>query len=227
MAVSIITPLFNRWDLTSKFIASVVPYLREDDELIIVDNASTDGTFSNLSRWQTDKKLIIRRSMENTGFGEGNNIGADLATKDVLIFISNDVVVSGDFIRPVERFLSENPKYLVGHRLVDWSTGWNDCFDVTEKIGPIHYLQGYFMGMTRFAFHSVGGFDRHIFIDFDDLDLSYRMKNAGYILMGLPDLPVSHIESGQSFSGLSEQRMNYTLRSMKRFMDKYGFKKVK
>lgn len=228
MAVSIITPVFNRWDLSEKFVASVIPYLREGDELIIVDNASTDGTMSKMLEIASkNKKIKYVRSPENVGFGEGNNLGANLAKNDILIFISNDVVVSGDFITATDEMISKNGKCFVGHRMIDWDSGWNTIWSINETIGPIPYLQGYYLAMQKRHFWLIGGFDRLMFLDYDDLDLCFRAVAAGYELISLPDLPISHKESGSSVGGLSEARTNITMKSLKRFGEKYNFVRIK
>lgn len=239
---SIIVPVFNRWDLTKKFINSTLPYLAEDDELIIVDNASTDETWCELNKLaivgsqNSDVHLKIYHSEINTGFGEGNNLGADIATKEHLIFISNDVVVNGDFIRATESMLRDGidgdgstfERVFVGHRLINWDSGWNSIWRYKGKIiPPIAYLQGYYMAISKLAFYLVGGFDRHMFIDYEDLDLAFRLQQAGYRMIEIPSLPIDHTSSGNTFGQLNTPRGQLTEQSLRRFGKKYNFERTK
>ena len=82
MTIAVIIPTYNRLELTQNCLASIA---RHDpvDEVIVVDNGSTDGT----------ERLATHSLKINTGFATACNIGARHATADHLIFLNNDTIV--------------------------------------------------------------------------------------------------------------------------------------
>lgn len=228
MSLSIITPVYNRADLTQKFASRIIPLLRPEDELIIVDNASSDNTLEVLSQirkvYRTDKLTIISNN-KNYGFGTGNDIGVLNSKNDNILFLSNDVEILGNIITPIDEFLIDHPNRACGAKLITVGTGWNDIFiDHSGKdVGIIPYIEGYCLALTRQAYNMVGGFWREIFIDYEDLMISYKLHLAGIGLAQI-NLPVMH-HLGGSFGGLSKTRLEYTLDSQVKFMRFFGFTK--
>jgi N-acetylglucosaminyl-diphospho-decaprenol L-rhamnosyltransferase len=222
MLNSIITPVFNRSDLTVEFIRAVAPLLGEYDELIIIDNASTDNTetaVKMLSLNYPKSNIIYHKNDTNVGFGNGNNVGVSISRGENLIFISNDVNVYGDFIRPIQMYLREHPNDAVGARCITFETGWNNIWN---EIALIPYLEGWNIALKKRNFEMVGGFDPNIFIDYEDIMLSFQLHMAGIGLAQLA-LPIFHPMPGSSFKGLSEERIKYTMRSIEYFGNKWGF----
>ena len=124
--LSIITPVFGKSDLTANFVRQISGWLRPDDELIIIDNNSPDNTLSTLNILKkTSPKLNLKifSHSQNVGFGGANNIGANLAVNNKLLFISNDVEILGDVVTSVDNYLEEYPRRAVGPRLLNYNTG--------------------------------------------------------------------------------------------------------
>lgn len=222
MRASVIVPVFNRFDLTAHFIMCCYPRLSSEDELIIIDNASTDETLDKMIQVVDGNKENLRyyRNTENVGFGEGNNIGARVAKGRYLIFTSNDVEIHGDFITPTVQALQDD-FVAVGPQVIRYPTGWNDIW---EGVPPIHYIVGWYMAMSRFNFVQAGQFDKDMFLDYEDLDLSYRLQKNGIRLQELK-LPVAHVHTGQSTGALPQPRVEYTNRSVEVFGRKNNFKR--
>ncbi|MHC4413489.1 MAG: glycosyltransferase family 2 protein, partial [Planctomycetota bacterium] len=128
--ISIITPVWNRSDLTNRWLYQNWAFYAGHTgiEWIIVDNGSTDETTKSLCDWHDvmGDKLKTLSLTANIGFGPGNNLGAEVADGDILAFISNDVQVLGDYITPIEMSLSsDREKFLYGPEVWDNNTGWN------------------------------------------------------------------------------------------------------
>lgn len=219
--ISIITPVFGKSQITSEFIQGIAPYMKDDDELIIVDNNSPDNTLAvlGIAKKSFPINIQILSNSKNLGFGTANNLGASLAKNNKLLFISNDVKVVGDILSTVILALDANPRDAIGPRLIDINTGWNTF----NEVGVIPYLEGFCFAMRKEVFNMVGGFDENIFIDMEDLDLCFRLHLAGIGLRSVA-LPVMH-ELGGSFSSLPSPRLDYTLQSQAYFLKKWGFTK--
>ena len=110
--VSIIILSYNDKELIKQCLASLRKWIKDGEraELIVVDNASTDGSVEYL-RGLNDVVLI--ESKENLGFTGGNNLGISYALDhgaDYIMLLNNDVVVKDAFWRPLVKFLEENNK---------------------------------------------------------------------------------------------------------------------
>jgi GT2 family glycosyltransferase len=88
-------------------------------EVIVVDNASTDGSVAAVaSRWPEDTRVRIVRNGTNLGFGTGCNRGAAIATGDVVLFLNPDCAVAPDTLERLRA--ASNPAIgLLGVDIVD------------------------------------------------------------------------------------------------------------
>jgi GT2 family glycosyltransferase len=224
--LSVITPVWNRSDLTARWLsqnwhqyAASILGGNEDAEWIIIDNGSTDGTKEILAHWKTSfrGRLKIVSLEENTGFGPANNRGAEIAKGDILAFISNDVQVIGDYITPIEvAYRYDQGKVLFGPEIWPNDTGWN-----TFDLGTIPYVAGWCVIVEAALWGPLCRWDeRFIPCDYEDIDLSYQVVRDGGHLTKL-SLPLKH-DSGKSAEALPGGRLAVTLANQKRFMQKWG-----
>lgn len=89
-SLSIITISYNSEDFIEKFLTSIIRYKPKQSEIIILDNASTDGTVEIIKKFP-EIKLI--RSKENLGFSKGNNLAAKEASGEYLFFLNPDTEI--------------------------------------------------------------------------------------------------------------------------------------
>jgi GT2 family glycosyltransferase len=83
--------------------------------------------------------------------------------------------------------------------------------------GPVDAVNGAFMLMRRSAFEEMGGFDEGYWMYMEDLDLSYRLAQAGYVSWFEPDAVVTHVKAGTT-GGERSPRLNWAFhRGMARF----------
>lgn len=215
--VSVIVPVWNQSNLTHQFLFRNWQLYQQKPEIefVIVNNGSTDNTLKVLEQWQAimGKRLVIANLPDNIGFGPGNNWGAEIAKSLILIFISNDVLIKGDYIMPIKDTITKDALY--GAELLDYDTGWNKFGDVL-----IPYLTGWCVACTCKTWHKLGGFDERYFpCDYEDIDLSYTAQQKGIELRPL-SLPLQHI-SGQSAIALEGGREKVTLRNQALFKEKW------
>lgn len=191
MKYSIIALSYNHWEQTHQFLMDVHEKIHGDYEIIIVDNNSEKECFKGLEWWKKVKSfpLNVVYSDENLGFGGGNNLGADVAKGEFIIFTQPDVRIYYNFL---EYFEQEN-RYrclttLFGARIIDWDSGWN-TFNVVGKRYMFPYLEGFFLGCRKDFWNQVGGFDEIYYpIDFEDVDLSTKVVFNGGTLVCLPEI---------------------------------------
>ncbi len=105
-----------------KYVIECLGSLREHcrgvfDEVIVVDNASTDGTPELIAQQFPEFKLIC--NSENLGFAKANNIGITQSSGDYVCLVNSDVKFTGDCLSPMLKFLSENPEVgMVGPKML-------------------------------------------------------------------------------------------------------------
>jgi GT2 family glycosyltransferase len=108
--LSIIIVSYNTKDVTKECLASVKKYYGEElkkgsYELIVVDNASSDGTPEELEK---DKDIKLIKSKENLGFSKGNNLGIKEAKGRYILFLNSDTVVNKDTLSVMVSFMEKN-----------------------------------------------------------------------------------------------------------------------
>jgi len=188
-------------------------------EVIVVDNASTDGSGQMVKSNFPRVKLI--ENPENYGFTKGNNIGIKSSTGKYLLLLNSDTTVLPDTFKTMLDFMERNPKVGVATCRVEFPDGtldpachrgfptpWNafTYFSRLEKLFPktklfggyhlgwkdlnkIHEIDtptGAFYLIRRRVIEKVGILDERYFMYAEDIDLSYRVKNAGWKIMFVP-----------------------------------------
>jgi len=218
---SVIVPVWNKSRLTDSFLSQHMMFttlFNTTHELIIVDNGSTDDTQAVLEKWK-DRNLFqfrVIRSLENLGFGGGNNLGVSKSNGDVLIFTQNDIRITGNYIDTLYNFAMERKQSLCGPSLYKFDTGWNNF---QGEVVP--YVEGWCLACYRETWLEIGGFDESYYpCDFEDVDLSQAFLRAGKTLESV-NVPLSHI--GHGTAGVSQAREAITKRHREKFAGKWGY----
>jgi hypothetical protein len=163
--------------------------------------------------------LKLERSEENLGFGPAFNRAASRSRGKILVLLSNDVKILGNFIRPLPDLVGRvGLKYtVICHQQIDYGAGWN-VFGA-EKIT---YPAGYFLAMEREAWKRLGGFDeRFVPHDYEDVDLGMKiMKDANIDLKAASFLPLQHMVA--QTIGFNSERYENTVKMRALFAEKWG-----
>ena len=223
--VSIVIPVYNKWVFTYKCLYSLWAS-RESIlmEVIVVDNCSTDET-SMLT--MSFKNVKVYRSEENLGFLKASNLGAQMASGKYLLFLNNDVLVThgllGTMIDLVE---NDNRVGIVGAKLIypDGSLQeaggivWDDPDNIALNFGrynsparweynyvkEVDYCSGACLLIKKKLFFDVGLFDElYAPAYFEDTDLAFKIRDAGYKVMYQPAANAIHFEGTTAGSDLS------------------------
>lgn len=105
--VSVIIVNYNAGDCLRDCVSSA---LGQVDEVIVVDNDSTDGSVAQLEAvFADDQRLTVIRNRENLGFAAACNIGAKVSTGKSLLFLNPDCVLAPDSVNRLVRVLDEYP----------------------------------------------------------------------------------------------------------------------
>lgn len=213
--VSVVVPVYNTPHLVQKFWDAFTH--KEELEFIFVDNGSELPTCTALRQLrEAHPQVHVVRNANNLGFGPANNIGAEHAAGDVLVFTQLDVVIGGE-LHSVCQHVKEDVLY--GVRMLAGDTGWNNF---GGRVIP--YLEGFFLASTRSTWGKIGGFDPIYYpADFEDIDLSFTATKKGIRLQMLVGVKAEHNHPGTAgWAQRSESREVVTRRNRELFRQKWS-----
>lgn len=212
---SVVVVTYNSLRTLEGCIESVLRTMGPNDELIVVDNASTDGTAEVLHGLKgADRRLKVALNRENLGFSAGSNAGLRIATGEYLVLLNPDTIVTPGWLTrmkqpfqdptvgavgPTADYVAGLQKYQLylpstahaGHtpdQLATLLAARNAGRTVETKL-----LIGFCLMAPRRVWEDVGLLDEELFLGNDDLDLSWRLRLAGYRLVVATDAFVHHI----------------------------------
>ena len=221
--VSVIIPVFNQLPFTHACLASLQTIQeRPPFEVIIVDDCSTDSTRELVPEI---RGIIYLRNETNSGFIASCNRGAEKARGKYLFFLNNDTIVKDGWLSALMDTFAEEPRAgVVGSKLVYpdarlqeaggiiWrdASGWNlGKSDDPEKpeynyLREVDYCSAAALMIPKSLFQSVGGFDsRYAPAYYEDTDLSFKVRRAGYKVLYQPLSEVIHYEGATGGTDLA------------------------
>jgi len=214
--IAVIVVNFNSGDMLSQCLRAVYSQSLRPARVIIVDNASTDGSVDIAEILFPDFEFI--RLDRNTGFAAANNHAAYLAADfEWLALLNPDAYAAPDWLESMIvaacknpdfnvfgscMFISNSPSRLDGVGDIYHASGlaWREghghrvakgSIESREIFSPCAAAALY----RREAFTSVGGLDQDFFCYFEDVDLGFRLRLAGHRCLLVPDAVAYHVGS--------------------------------
>ncbi|MFJ5964372.1 glycosyltransferase [Bacillus sp. NPDC093026] len=236
---SIVMLTYNELHLTKKCIDSIKQHTpSEQYELIIVDNASTDGTKEYIRELED---VIVIENEENQGFAKGCNQGAKRATGDSILFLNNDTMVTENWLPPLIEALFDSDRigmvgpvsnYVSGPQMVQPSYTDVDQLPSFAKEYTaarkgqrtyVHRLVGFCLLVKRELIEDVGLFDeRFVYGSFEDDDLCLRSLLKGYQLQIVHDSFVHHHGHATFHANQDTNISTLFAENRHRFLEKWG-----
>jgi GT2 family glycosyltransferase len=225
MDVSVIIVNFNTKDLTINCIQSIYDQTEQVDyEIIVVDNASIDGSVAAIKN--KFPKVILLESPENLGFGKANNLAARTAKGEFLFFLNSDTLLLNNAIK-----IFCDAYYTLGDQTgcmgtILWNTNHEPIHSfgifptcgqviggnirgrylkIQEKIFSIDsctfpltvdYITGADLFVPASLFKSVGQFDESFFMYFEETDLQKRIVKLGLKNRMIDEAHIVHLAGG-------------------------------
>lgn len=208
---SIIIPTFNQLEFLKECIESIFQYTHEPFELIIIDNASEDGTAEFL---KSAHRLRFRINQHNLGFAGAVNQGLMMAKGTTLLILNNDAVVTSNWLSNLHTCLRSNPQfgivgpvtnYISGDQLIDVSytnitemQQFSQLYNQsdTRRWSVTNRLTGFCMLLRRKDFIRLGYFDEGFEIgNCEDDDYGLRARLLGMQLVIAKDTFIHHYGS--------------------------------
>lgn len=223
---------WNGYDDTAKCVLSLQKAAYANLQIILVDNASTDGSAGRLERDFPELPFI--KLSHNGGYAAGNNAGIKLALErraDYVLVLNNDVIVNPGFLWPMVELAEKNPSAGVvtckallqsGNGRI-YCTGGNisrlRCAGISlpsrsrDHEGEVQFISGCILLVRRKVFETIGCFDERFFMYFEDVEFSRRVKKH-FKLFYTPKGVVYHKSGGGSkWKNYTETYLYYTARN--------------
>jgi N-acetylglucosaminyl-diphospho-decaprenol L-rhamnosyltransferase len=222
MKLSIVIVNFNVKDQLDACLSSIFRDKNlKDFEVIVVDNASGDNSIILKKKYP---KINFIESKENLGFSKANNLGAQKAKGEYLLFLNPDtIIIQGsinkllDFAKKTHNLGAVSPKLLNPdksvqpscHKLLTVKGAFAE-FWLNQKGSFLKYIPpldgpskvdcavGAALLMSRDVFRKVGGWDERYFMYLEDNELGRKIKSSGLDFWYLPDSEIIHLHGGSS-----------------------------
>ena len=212
MRFSVIIPVYNRPEELQKLLQSLCKQSFTDFEVIVVDDGS-DLSSKPIANGFEALLSIHYCYQNNTGQGFARNKGMELAKGDYFVFFDSDCVIPPDYFSILNTALisrrldAHGGPDDAGEDFSDWQKAMNfsmTSFWTTGGIrgkmkNPAKYqARGYNMGFSRVVYANLGGFVHPNMAE--DIELSIRIKKAGYKLELVEEAFVYHHRKNDFFS---------------------------
>jgi len=210
MRVSVIIVTYNSRNYLNVCLQSVIDQLEIEDELIVVDNSSIDGSADLIRTHYPQVRLIHNQNM---GYAGGNNCGAAVAKGEYLFFLNPDTRLEGGALALLLAPLMNNTNIALTTAcvvLMNRPELINTCGNTMHFTGltycrgagqhkvkystsiEVDAVSGSAFAIRREVFEQLGGFDERFFMYVEDTDLSWRARLAGYRCLYVADAIVQH-----------------------------------
>jgi len=225
---------WNSGEMTAECIRSLLSMTASDYEIIVVDNGSKDGSADYLQ--EQFPSITILRQDHNLGFAGGCNAGIKFALErgmKYLLPLNNDTVVNPDFLSELERVAEEHTRAaMISPKIYFWDPPeqlwwaggdfslWTGIpksigrraldlgqFDVGRQLA---WATGCAVLIRCDVLREVGVFDERFSSYAEDLDLSLRVRKAGYEIWYGPTAKLWHMEGAATRKNVGEQMRKFS-----------------
>lgn len=233
---------YNTREMTLDCLRTLIVALHGmESEIIVVDNASSDGSVAALMAEFPVVQLIA--NSENVGFGAANNQAMAQANGDFFLLLNSDAFPESDAIQVLLDYMLANKKAGVTgprianrdgslqrscFRLPSPSYAWLENLGLSDgyrrwphdSIRSVDFVIGACMMVRREVYEEVGGFDERFFMYSEEADWQRRIREAGWDIVFVPDARVRHLGGA---SGASDKSMTngYFFDSLDAYVSKH------
>ena len=232
MKVTIIIPNYNGKHFMEPCLASLKEQTCQDYKVLVIDNASTDGSLEYMKEHYP--KIEVIALDKNYGFSKAVNVGIQHSTTPYVILLNNDTTVDPHYVEEMVKAIERSPRiFSVSSKMIqmyhpelidsagDLYTllGWGVCRGTGRPVSNYTEADEIFTACAgaaiyrRSAFSKIGYFDENHFAYLEDIDIGYRAKIYGYKNTYCPTALVYHVGSGTSGSKYNSFKVKLSARN--------------
>ncbi|MDA0939573.1 MAG: glycosyltransferase family 2 protein [Bacteroidetes bacterium] len=222
-SVAVVVLNWNGLDHLKTYLPSVLSNTPAWAEVWVADNGSTDGSLEWVSGTHGQRIRTLALG-ENWGFAEGYNRALNQVKADVFVLLNSDVRIDGPWLEPMLAVMDREGWDVASPRVVQdvnpsfcehagAAGGWMDVdgypfclgrlFESVEEVDDWHrqdrevfWASGACFFIRREAWAAAGGFDGSLFAHMEEIDLCWRLKNAGKRVGCAGTVEVRHLGGG-------------------------------
>ena len=232
MKVTIVIPNYNGKHFMEPCLSSLSEQTYKDFHILVIDNASSDGSIEYMEENYPDIELI--KLQKNYGFSKAVNIGIQHSRTPYVILLNNDTTVDTRYVEEMIKAIEKSPKiFSVSSKMIqmyhpelidsagDLYTllGWGVCRGCGRPVSNYTKYDEIFTACAgaaiyrRSVFDEIGYFDENHFAYLEDIDIGYRARIYGYYNMYCPTALVYHVGSGTSGSKYNSFKVKLAARN--------------
>lgn len=208
LPVTIVISVLNEGKLLAETINSIGATTDLPQEIVVVDDGSTDGCcdylVNNVNTQHMDIKLVTQKRL---GIAGARNVGASMSKQPFLVFIDAHCLVHSGWLASLVNVIEIGQQNIVGPAVRDRNEPnyigcgaklvgrelryqWNPVID--ENIKEIGIIPGGCIALSRELFENIGGFDNMKHYGFEDVEFCLRAWRLGARLLGVPTSCIEH-----------------------------------
>jgi hypothetical protein len=210
-SVSVVILSYNSKEDLKECIPSLISQTYQDFEIIVVDNASTDGSEEFIKANYPGIKIV--QTGKNLGYAAGNNAGFEVAEGEYIVVVNPDTVADPEWLAKLIEPLENDPtitattsKVLIYYQKDKINTcantahytgltfcrGLNKSASELDSCQPVGAVSGCSFAIRSDMLKNINGFDSDFFLYQEDADLSWRIRFAGGKIMYVPESVIYH-----------------------------------
>lgn len=212
--ISVIVPNWNGIKYITPCLDSLLNQTYKNIEIVVFDNASTDGSKEIVQKDFPKVKLV--KNDINVGFARANNFAVEHTSGEYIFLVNNDTILKKDCVEALWDFYSQHQCKVVTCKMVfpdgetlDHAGGMFSRVGIALDRGllsrnedkynlpvKVDYAHGSCTFIKRELYLSVGGFDHDFFQYVEDVDLGLKIRSLGYSIYYCPDAQMIHHDGG-------------------------------
>ncbi len=220
MKIAIVILNWNGKQLLEQFLPSIIAFSKNEADIYVADNASTDGSVDFIKKHFPEIKII--QNAENGGYAKGYNDSLKHIQTDIFALVNSDIEVTENWLVPIiDQFKKETNTAAIQPKILNFKDkeafeyagaagGFIDkyaypycrgrLFDTIEKdtrqfddIITIFWASGACFFIRVEVFRDLNGFDEDFFAHQEEIDLCWRIQNAGHHIQYVGESTVYHV----------------------------------
>lgn len=238
MKAAVVILNWNGINLLKQFLPSVIQY-SENANIYVADNASTDGSVQFLKQSFPEVKII--ENQRNLGYAGGYNLALKNVSEDIVVLLNSDVEVTENWLEPILQSFQKEPELgAIQPKILDYKRkdffeyagaagGFIDKYgypfcrgrifqELEEDHGQynqdayIFWASGACLAVRKDYFYAIGGLDEDFFAHQEEIDLCWRMQQAGYRIKYVANSRIFHV-GGATLQEMNPQKTFFNFRN--------------
>ncbi len=214
---------YNGEEFLEAYLPALADSSTTDFKIVIIDNKSTDDSVKFTRDWFPEIEIV--ELSQNYGFAEGYNKGLENVDSSFTVLLNSDVLVTKGWLDPILAMMEKDPTIgaampkvlsLEEKNMFEYSgacgglidpLGYPICrgrmFQTCEEdtgqydnMLEVFWASGAALVVRSEVFKKFGGFDGDYFAHQEEIDFCWRLKNAGYKIMVVPESSIYHLGGG-------------------------------